>query len=1122
MLAQRTSSFGTKPKPDWIEDEIIGGKDPTTGLDRTTTSPGHAKTTFAYDAYGNLTTVTSPNAPAGSTDPDGNARQLSYTYDAATRTYRESAKWSPDGTNYYTSTATYEPKFGLPKSITDVAGARQEIDYDNYGRITKVFAPNDFNTSGGRIDTNAPTIAVTYGQVAQTAGGPESVPEWAMVTHRTRVPGELSYPGDTISTTPIRTVNFIDGLNRSIQVKKDISRDDGTTTTLVMSVSGKTVFDPRGRVYQQGLPTYDGPNTPNTFVAVGMTDPSTYAYDVLGRLRKEEHPDSANGMTATTKISYQAGTSPLSGRNYIVKLTTDPAYDWDTNYHYRAEYRNVRDQVELLLEPNAINGAVTNLYTQYFYDLLGRVKKVQDARSNNTFATWDSVGHLVKLQSPDAGNSSTAPREWRYCLGGYVCTEKPPRGTSTQLIKYSYDRDRLSRIDYPNIPAASGAPADPVGNPSVVYTYGSALATDKGTISLAGGSNYKANRITRRTDEAGQFDFDYDALGNVISETALLKKTSSTNYQSYRTKYQWDNFGRLVDVTIPGTTSPSTPEEIIRYGYDAGGAVASARGKLTTAAATTFDYVNHVGYNEFGERVRIAYGNGAVSTYGYYPDTRRLASATTNIQDNVAPPARAIQQLYFYYDVLGNVSSRYQALGTDDDPTHAVRAGGYSQQWYGYDPLNQLTAASLYTQRTSIADDYANVSIDYDEIGNITGKVQTQGGDYSDGQGNWYSYTGGDKQYTLTPHYDGTAFNPSPHAPSTIDVDRDWMFSTRVLTYDKNGNVEKQVHDTVERRIRWTDGDRVRSICEGVPGGTCGQITEARYDADGTRTHNKVYSVGTSNTETLYLNQYLTVRNGTLPTKHVYLGDARVASKVESDSSSTGNNTYWYHSDHLQSTQYVTTKGPAGGPPARVTQYLEFFPGGEIFYEETGQPSTMLDIAHATTFTGKELDQKTGYYYYGARYYEPTMQMWMSPDPILPKYMRGAGQHARCLSAARTWGYTPTAWNNPVVLKDPDGREVPSSRPDRRRKRRRRRTPTASDDRARQGHLKAKGIAGDRIHGSHGSPKAAPSRPLSRRWKRPAARCRPGCMSVMAPMAPLRPTAACPSTRRQTYLRLVA
>ncbi len=37
-------------------------------------------------------------------------------------------------------------------------------------------------------------------------------------------------------------------------------------------------------------------------------------------------------------------------------------------------------------------------------------------------------------------------------------------------------------------------------------------------------------------------------------------------------------------------------------------------------------------------------------------------------------------------------------------------------------------------------------------------------------------------------------------------------------------------------------------------------------------------------------------------------------------------------------------------------------------------------------FNGKELDQETGYYYYGARYYDPQTALWFGTDPLAHKY----------------------------------------------------------------------------------------------------------------------------------------
>ena len=63
-----------------------------------------------------------------------------------------------------------------------------------------------------------------------------------------------------------------------------------------------------------------------------------------------------------------------------------------------------------------------------------------------------------------------------------------------------------------------------------------------------------------------------------------------------------------------------------------------------------------------------------------------------------------------------------------------------------------------------------------------------------------------------------------------------------------------------------------------------------------------------------------------------------------------------------------------------------------------------------STFTGKELDAETGYGYFGARYYDPTlMTSWTAVDPMADKYPN-ISPYAYC------------AWN-PLKLIDPTGRE---------------------------------------------------------------------------------------------------
>ncbi len=71
----------------------------------------------------------------------------------------------------------------------------------------------------------------------------------------------------------------------------------------------------------------------------------------------------------------------------------------------------------------------------------------------------------------------------------------------------------------------------------------------------------------------------------------------------------------------------------------------------------------------------------------------------------------------------------------------------------------------------------------------------------------------------------------------------------------------------------------------------------------------------------------------------------------------------------------------------------------------------LFSYKNALTFTGKEKDSETGFYYFGARYYDPSLSgLFLSVDPLADNYP-SISPYAYC------------AWN-PVKLVDPDGNEA--------------------------------------------------------------------------------------------------
>jgi RHS repeat-associated protein len=87
-----------------------------------------------------------------------------------------------------------------------------------------------------------------------------------------------------------------------------------------------------------------------------------------------------------------------------------------------------------------------------------------------------------------------------------------------------------------------------------------------------------------------------------------------------------------------------------------------------------------------------------------------------------------------------------------------------------------------------------------------------------------------------------------------------------------------------------------------------------------------------------------------------------------------------------------------------VVQHVEYVPFGEVFIEERNNKWNTPYL-----FNAKELDEETGLYYYGARYYDGRTATWLGVDPMWEKYP-GMSVYAYCS-------------NNPIKYIDPDGQD---------------------------------------------------------------------------------------------------
>ena len=108
---------------------------------------------------------------------------------------------------------------------------------------------------------------------------------------------------------------------------------------------------------------------------------------------------------------------------------------------------------------------------------------------------------------------------------------------------------------------------------------------------------------------------------------------------------------------------------------------------------------------------------------------------------------------------------------------------------------------------------------------------------------------------------------------------------------------------------------------------------------------------------------------------------------------------FYYHPDHLGSSSYITNL------EGEVVQHIEYVPFGEVFVEER---NNIWNTPYL--FNAKEFDEETGLYYYGARYYEPRLSLWISADQLAEEAC-DISSYVYCNQ-------------NPIIMVDPDGKKA--------------------------------------------------------------------------------------------------
>jgi RHS repeat-associated protein len=872
----------------------------------------------------------------------------------------ESVTYPPNARNQrYRVDYTYDPTLKTyPATITDIFGLHSSSTYNlKYGAVETT------------TDENGQVLRQTYDNVGRLATvispreSGDNKPTIAFEYHpEATVPYAVTRHADRDATGRLRsdtidTVTFVDGLGRAIQTKRD------STIATAPGANAADVMSVSGRV------SYD-------FVgrAVEQTFPTT------------EPKGAANTTFATavdtvtpTRMSYDVldrrlrttlpdGTSASNAYGFGSDKAGTAQFQTtatDANGNVRDVFADVRTHITAVRTANPA-GNQPVIWTSYDYNAIGEITRITDDRGNQTTAAYDNVGRRTVLTSPDSGRTETV----------YDRADNPIKQITANLAatasatQYTYDFNRLTSVSYPKFPANN-----------VTYTYGAPGAADNG-----------AGRVVSTTDAAGSVGREYDALGAVSQETRTVRGVLSRD-TAYTTKYTYDSFNRMLQMTYPDG-------EVLSYGYDSGGMVNKATG---VKSGRSYPYLKRLDYDKFGQELFQEDGNGTKTSHTYGAADRRLATLKATL-----PHGETFQNLSYTYDPAGNITATGNAV--EVPRLGGLELGGPSTQTFSYDGLNRLTSSQGQFQPSRDKTDTYQLSMAYDSLDNVTSKVQQHAiNDDHDASAvqaltlTASSPPAGNLNYSY-------AYTGGPHAPTTV--------GPLQLHYDADGNLVSRT-DTgpggKRRQQVWDEDNRLACTGETAPTAPdvaqtpagCGQLGRDKvrylYDSKGTR----IVKDAGSGKVNVYPSQTFSQRGGAA-FKHIFIGSVRLVSKMVEPDFFTERNQFYFHTDHLGSTGYGTD---ANG---RLVDHQQYFPSGETWVDETNSDPTPYQ------FTGKELDPETGLYYYGARYYDPTTQLWQSPDPMLDSYVGGGG-NGGVYNPTNLAAYT-YAYNNPVRMSDADGR----------------------------------------------------------------------------------------------------
>jgi RHS repeat-associated protein len=806
--------------------------------------------------------------------------------------------------------------------------------------------------------------------------------------------------------------SYYDGFGREIQKKMRAEPGDveGVHINPRWVGSGWTIFNKKGKPVKQYEQFFSATHGFEFARVVGVS--STLFYDPLGRVVATLHPNHTY-----EKVVFDPWRQETWDTNDTV-LQADPKNDTNVSEFFKC----LQDDEYLPTWHEARRDG-----------LLGREEQMAACKSAKhaetpTVAYFDSLGRtfLVVANNGPRGNYSTRVK---MDIEGHHREVADAKGRI--VMRYKYDM-LGSQVHQSSMEAGERCVLnDTAGKPIMAWDSRGHVFRTKydalrrplsvyvkcvGTIDLDkeillerteyGEGLQDDVKFNLRTKGFNQFDSSGIVTNEIYDFKGNLLKSCYRYVANHRTVPDW-SFSPLLapEIFVSSTTydalnrpiSMIAPDESkIIPTYNETNLLKKLEVNLQGDAQPTI-IIKNIDYDAKGQKESIEYGNNVRTTYKYDEKTYRLNHIhTLRGKEN-------LQDLFYFYDPVGNVTSIWdnaqQAIYFNKTVVRPNAEYTYDAiyrliQATGREHIGQALQPSTWSDRFRINLQHPNdgkalrrysESYEYDNVGNILRFI------HHANSGNWVR----DYIYEELSQIEN-GYNNNRLSRTCIGSRRENYM------YNVHGSVIMMPHLP---KMDWNSEDQLHEVDLGS-GGKAYYI----YNSAGQRAR-KVIELrdGRRKEERFYIGEFEIFRKYDLSndivdlerkTLHI-MHDKECIALIERRE--LGNDPAPEKLIRYQLNNHLGSANLEIDSQAKIISYEEYYPYGSTSYQAV---RSQTETPKRYRFTGKERDEETGLYYYGARYYAAWLGKWTSADPI------GIVDGINLFVYAR---------NNPLIYTDPTG-----------------------------------------------------------------------------------------------------